>query len=727
MKSIARFTIVFAVLILLVWSVSCKKAEDKGITERVKDFDWIEYPQANRVDQVDVYHGVEVADPYRWMEDEQSDETQAWLKGQEEISSRFYEQIPERDEALTWLKKNWLGGVGSVPIRRGENSFFMKEAEGKPHAVLYVRKGIEDEPEAVFDLNEHDTDGLRTMSGSFSASPNGHFVIYSTQYAGSDAADLHIHDVNEEKDLEEIFPPNYFGAFAWNPEETGFFYSHLDPKILLGQESEKKPGLYWHKLGTPIDEDKLVFDQPWKGSFRVALPSITDDQQHLLIHNLFVYGSRGGWAFAPLDNLNEITWIIDPKISDRFSLVGSIGSEVFFVTDYKAPNWRIVAMDLKNPGLDNLREVVAEQEMPISIMAGNNIGLVLIHEKLLYVTYIEHNAHTIKIYDTEGSPKGDVPLPFLSTVSSIQTKKGDNDLLMGLTSFLRPPSIYAYNTEAKTFTPYDEAKIPAAFANYEMNRVFYESKDGTRIPMTVIHRKGLKPDGKSKVLLYGYGGWGIPNLPSFNNYIPWWLEKGGIYALANLRGGSEYGEEWHKAGMFQNKQNVFDDFCAAADYLVKEGYTSHSRIAILGASNGGLLTAACYNQRPELFGAVVSQVAAIDLLRLPLTPIGGTQTMELGAPSQGKDMFAYLLGYSPLHNISHEGSYPPILNVVGENDPRCKPGHIYKFVAELQRMDDPNRLVILTVIKGAGHGTANKDKMMASMADWISFAWAMTE
>ncbi len=496
---------------------------------------------------------------------------------------------------------------------------------------------------------------------------------------------------------------------------------------MLGQESDKKPGIYWHQLGTPIQEDKLVFDQPWKGSFRVAVPHIADDKQHLLIHNFFVYGSRGGWGFAPLDNLTEITWMIDPKVNDRFSLAGSVGSEVFFVTDYKAPNWRIVAMDLNNPGLDNLREVVAEQEMPISIMAGTNIGLIQIHENQLFVTYIEHNAHIIRIFDTEGNPKGDVPLPFLSTISTIQTKKGDKDILMGLTSFLRPPSIYAYNTEAQTFSPYDEAELPAAFADYEMNRVFYNSKDGTRIPMTVIHRKGLEPNGKSKVLLYGYGGWGIPSLPSFNIYVPWWLEKGGIYALANLRGGSEYGEEWHKAGMFKNKQNVFDDFCAAAKYLVKEGYTSHSRIAIMGASNGGLLTAACYNQHPELFGAVVSLVAAIDLLRLPLTPIGTTQTMELGAPSQGKDMFEYLLGYSPLHNISHEGAYPPILDGVGENDPRCKPGHIYKFVAELQRMEDPNRIVILSVMKGAGHGTANKDKMMSAMADWVSFAWAMTE
>ncbi|MBN1224667.1 MAG: S9 family peptidase, partial [Candidatus Aminicenantes bacterium] len=617
MKTIIKGTVLFSVFILLVLGISCRKAEDTEEAKESVDLSWIEYPQAERGDQVDDYYGIEIADPYRWLEDEHSPETQAWLKEEEDIANRFLAQLPERNKVLSWLKENWLDGAGSVPVRRGKYSYFFKASQDKPHAVLYVRKEDESEPAKVFDLNEQDTDGLRTVGGTLSVSPKGRYVAYGTQYAGADAADLHLFDVEEWKEMDEVFPPAYFASLAWHPEETGFFYSHLDIKTLMGQDVGKKPGIYWHKLGTPIENDKLVFGQPWKGTLRVAVPFIADDGKHLLIQNFNVFGSRGGWGFMSLDNPGEITWLINPKTEYRFPLIGSVGTEVFFVTDYEAPNWRIVALDLNNPGMLNMREVIPEQKEPISIFAGNNTGTIVLHMDKLLVTYIEHNAHRVRIFDLEGNAEGEIPLPFLSSVSTIQTKKGDPEIFMGVQSFLLPPSIYVYNAETKEFKAVDVVATPAAFTAYEVNRVFYNSKDGTRIPMSIIHRKGLERDGKSKVLLYGYGGWGIANLPSYSNHIPLWLEMGGIFALANLRGGSEYGEEWHKAGMFTNKQNVFDDFCAAAEYLVKEGYTRHSRIAILGASNGGLLTAACYNQRPELFGAVVSQVAAIDLLRLP--------------------------------------------------------------------------------------------------------------
>jgi prolyl oligopeptidase len=273
----------------------------------------------------------------------------------------------------------------------------------------------------------------------------------------------------------------------------------------------------------------------------------------------------------------------------------------------------------------------------------------------------------------------------------------------------------------------DAASRPGEFDDYEIQQLFYSSYDGTRIPMTIIRLIDAPLDGKDKVLLYGYGGWGIPLLPAFHNRIHAWLHIGGTYAVANLRGGGEYGDTWHQAGQFFNKQNVFDDFSAAAEHLVHEGYTTHSRIAILGASNGGLLTAAAYNQRPNLFGAVISEVAAVDILRLQETPIGATVTMELGYPDQSREMFEYLLGYSPLHTVRHEGPYPPILNIVGENDPRCKPGHIYKYVAELQRVAAPERLELLRLFRGAGHGSLRKDDQLEWLADELSFAWAMTE
>jgi prolyl oligopeptidase len=345
----------------------------------------------------------------------------------------------------------------------------------------------------------------------------------------------------------------------------------------------------------------------------------------------------------------------------------------------------------------------------------------------LYVVYVQDNTHAVRVFDLQGERLGEVALPFPGRVSGMGTKEGDATIYLGLQSFLVPQSTYAYDTEAKTLTPVEVVPTPPAFDDYEVQQVFYSSYDGTRVPMSIIRRKGTPQDGEAKVLLYGYGGWGIPILPTFSNRIHTWLHMGGTYAIANLRGGGEYGDAWHQAGQFFNKQDVFNDYFAAAEYLVAEGYTSHSRIAILGASNGGLLTTAAYNQRPELFGAVISEVAAVDMLRIQDTPVGATVNMELGNPAQSVEMFEYLLSYSPLHTVRHEAPYPPILNIVGENDPRCKPGHIYKYVAELQRMGDPERVALLRLVRGAGHGSGRKDAQLQWLADELSFAWAMTE
>ena len=691
-----------------------------------KDFRWISYPRAKRVEQVDLYHGVEVADPYRWLEEESSDETQAWLDAQGEIAERFFAELPERERAVAHLREQWVDGVGSVPTRRGENAFSLNPEKGKPHAVVHVQRGRDAKPEVVFDLNENDPDGLRTIAPSLSVSPKGRFVAYFIQHRGADDAEVHVHDVEAGRTLEEVLPPAYFTRLAWLRDESSFYYSYVDHQTLIGRESEKPPGIYFHQIGTPFDEDPLVYAQTWEGQ-RVALPYVTDDGAHLLVQHLHVMGARGGWGFRTLVGDGELTWLMDPNVEHRFAYVGTAGSEVFFVTDYEAPNWRLVALDLKRPGLEHLREVIPEQEQPISLFAGGNPGSVALEDELLFVTYIDHNAHVIRIFDLEGKAQGEIPLPFLSNVTRIATKEGDPEVLVGLQSFVLPHEIHVYDRESKTLAIADQVEVPAAFADYEVKRVFYPSKDGTEIPLTLIHRRGLERDGSAKLLLYGYGGWGIPLLPTFSNTIALWVEMGGVYAVANLRGGNEYGEAWHQAGQFFNKQNVFDDFCAAAEYVVRKGYTSHRRITMVGASNGGLLTAACYNQRPELFGAVLSLVAAVDLLRLPYTPIGATQSMELGDPGISRQMFEYLVGYSPLHNVRHKGFFPPILHIVGERDPRCKPGHIYKLVAEMQRMGDPERLVVLRLLHGVGHGTSNKDALIDLAADEFAFAWQMTE
>jgi prolyl oligopeptidase len=383
-------------------------------------------------------------------------------------------------------------------------------------------------------------------------------------------------------------------------------------------------------------------------------------------------------------------------------------------------------MDLTRPGIDNLREVVPEQPEPISMTGGTNEERIVLHEGRLYVTYVHHNAHRLRIFDLDGRPGGEIALPFPGRVSEIRAMKGDPRIFIGLQSFLEPQSAYAYDTGTEMLAPLEAVARPARFDDYKVSTVFYPSRDGTQVPMSIIAPKGAARDGRARVMLYGYGGWGIPLLPRFDNRIHAWLHMGGVYAVANLRGGGEYGDAWHQAGQFFAKQNVFDDFAAAAEYLVREGYTTHSRISIVGRSNGGLLTAVCYNQHPELFGAVISEIAAIDMLRIQNTPIGATVDYELGNPAQSREMFEYLLGYSPLHNVRHEGPYPPILNMVGENDPRCKPGHIYKFVAELQRMGDPGRVAILRLVRGAGHGSLRKDENLEWIADEVTFAWAMT-
>jgi prolyl oligopeptidase len=720
-------------LVLVAFVVGCESSPDPSSTAGTAetapavDVAWIEYPEATRGEDVDVHHGVEVPDPYRWMEDEAAAETQAWLSKQDGIAARLFGQLPEHQAVVDYLEKNWLDGVVSVPVRNGDRTFFWKAAEGKSHNILYMQKG-DGEPEVIFNLNERNPEEVVSTRTTLYPSPEGRYVGYPIHRAGADMAEIRFYDTESGKELEDHIPTALTFVTGWLPEESGFLYTWLDLPTLMGRDSDKEPGVYLHTMGTPPDKDKLIYGRSWEGQF-MAAAVLTEDEKSLLINDLNIMGNRGRWGVRPLEGGAEtpVTWLMEPEAEYRFAYIGDSGSELYLVTDYESPNWRIVAAGINKPGLANLREVVPEGEEPISIIAGTNSGHIVLHEERLYVTYIQHTSHIIRIFDLQGEPQGEIDLPFMGSVTAIATKKDDPILHIGLTSFLVPQSIYAFDTAEKTLAPVEVVETPADFGSYEVTRVFYDSFDGKRIPMSIIQRAGTPRDGQAKTILYGYGGWGIPWLPRFDNRIHTWLHMGGTYVIANLRGGGEYGDAWHKAGQFMNKQDVFKDFYAAAEYLVDEKYTSPSLITIVGGSNGGLLTASAYNQRPELFGAVVSEVAAVDMLRIQDTPIGATATMELGSPRQSKEMFEYLKSYSPLHNVRHEGPYPPILHMVGENDPRCKPGHIYKYVAEMQRMRDPGRVAVLRLIRGAGHGSGRKDDMKGWFADEVAFAWAMTE
>lgn len=693
------------------------------------DLDWLEYPEAPRGDVVDVYHGVEVADPYRWLEDEESDATLEWLAAQDAITERFYADHTRRLEMLQHLEATWTEGVASVPVRRGDRTFRWKSVEGRPHDVLTVRIG-DGQPEVIFDLAaRHPGENVSTRT-TLHPSPEGRYVGYVIHRDGADVKDVFFYDTEAGRELEEFLPAVYGGEITWLPDESGFFYSWLDLPTLRGEDSPKEPGLYFHAIGTPLADDPLVYRRPWEGrrkAFAEILGGDDDGNHRLLIHDMDVMSGRGRWGVRPLTGGPEtpVRWLL--PVGHRFARVGSRGSEIFLVTDLEAPNWRVVALDADGPGgLDALREVVPEGDAPIAMNGGWNTGLVLLHGERLLVTYLHHTSHVIRLFGVDGAPRGEIEPPFYGSVTSISSAEDDPVVLLGLTSFLRPEAIYAYDLARGTLDPAGDEPATDFEERYDTRRVFYESYDGTRVPLTILRPRDTPTDGSSQTMLYGYGGWGLPTLPSFRNRVPAWLARGHTYAVAHLRGGGEYGVAWHEAGMKEKKQDVFDDFYAAAEYLVDEGYTRPERLTILGASNGGLLTAVAYNQRPELFGAVISEVAVTDMLRIQETPIGATATEELGHPAESPEMFRTLLSYSPLHNVRHEGPYPPILHVVGENDPRCTPGHIYKYVAEMQHGHGPERPVILRLVRGAGHGSRDKEGLKHWLADELAFAEAMT-
>ncbi len=711
--------IVRPLLLLLLVSAACSPAA----RDRRTEWQELEYPSAERGSDLDTYWDVEVADPYRWLEDERSQETLAWIAEQDAITEAVFATTPRAD-FVDYLENHWYTGEIDIPVRRGDRSAWWSVSSGADHPILWTRKGDE-EPRIAVDLNQRDPAQLASTEPTISFSPQGRYLTYEVHLAGADVATVHIHDLDTGKDLEESLAPSLPMVTDWLPDESAFFYTHLDLDILEGRTGGKAAGVWLHRIGTDSSHDVLIHARPWDGR-RIATAHVAADAHSLLIRDYSIMGGKGGWGRRPLDESDSpIEWLLEPQSDFRFSFLGNKGREAFFVTDHEAPNWRIVALDLDGGSLDTLREVVAESPAPIFMEAGEPSGRVVLHEDRLHVTYIHDNSTAIRSFDLDGRRLAQAEFPFPGMVSAIGTRDGDPNVEVGFESYLVPRAAWRWNTLSGELTPPDDL-IPEAFAGHEPVTVFYHSKDGTRIPLSLLWGRDTPRDGSAKVLLYGYGGWGIPILPEFSNRVHAWLERGGLYAVPNIRGGVEYGEAWHRDGQLMNKQNVFDDFASAAEYLIAEGHTTADRITILGASNGGLLTAASYNQRPELFGAVISEVAAVDLLRFVDLPIGQTLAVELGSPNDSPEMLEYLLSYSPIHNVRSEPPYPPLLSVVGENDPRCKPGHIYKFVAATQRQAPSQRLSILRVVRGAGHGSAGRSAAIDWYADELAFAWAMT-
>ncbi len=660
----------------------------------------------------DNYHGTIVADPYRWLENPDAPATLEWVDEQNELTEAFLQQAPARP----WLKERltalWNYPKYSAPHREGSDYFFSKNDGLQNQSVLYRQDSLDAEAQVVLDPNGLSEDGTIALT-STSFTKDGTLMVYALSRSGSDWQELHIRRIESGEDYPEILQWSKFTNIAWLPDNTGFYYMRFPtPGTVPPEDQNNFSRVYWHRLGTDQAEDQLVYERPDDKELAFD-PNVTEDGQYLYLivwrgtspRNRFYYretGSNG--PFVPLLDAEDA----------RYSFIDNDGPIFYFNTDLDAPRGRVIAIDLARPEPASWREIISQDKDVLSYVTTVNNQ---------FVTAYLHDAHDrLRMFDLDGSPKGEITLPTLGSVVELAGKREHHEMFIGFTSFLFPTTIYHYDFKKSELKVFRQSELNFDPAPYETRQVFYNSKDGTRIPMFLVHRRGLKLDGQNPTLLYGYGGFNISLTPSFSLSRLVWLENGGVFALANLRGGGEYGEEWHQAGTLASKQNVFDDFQAAAHWLTAQNYTNPRKLAIMGGSNGGLLVAACMIQRPELFGAVVCQVPVTDMLRFHKFTVGRYWVSDYGNAEADPEQFRFLYAYSPLHNVRPDVSYPPTLIATADTDDRVVPLHAKKFAATLQANHRGPNPILLRIETKAGHGAGKPTaKVIDELADTYAF------
>jgi len=669
-------------------------------------------PPVARIDSaIDDYHGVTVADPYRWLEDSNSAETKAWVKAQNRLTSRFLAAISERERIKHHLTNLWNYPRYSAPQKEGPRYFFMKNDGLQNQSVLCVQKTLEGEPSVVMDPNTLSKDGTVALANQ-AFSQDGALLAYGLSARGSDWQEVRIRRVDSRKDYDDVVKWCRFAGIAWKHDNTGFYYNRFPEPGTVPKEDECNYNrVYWHKLGTPQSEDRLIYersDAKELGFF----PHITEDGKYLLLHVYHGTDPKNRFYYREADSDGPFIRLLD-EADARYDFIGNVGSVFYFNTDLKAPRGRIIAIDAEDPDRANWREILPQQDDVISFVTIVNNRLV--------VAWMHDVHHQLKIYNLDGTFVREIELPTLGSISDLNGKPQDTEMFFAFTSFLYPTTIFRYDFKSGALTLFRKSQIDFDPSGYETKQVFYHSKDGARIPMFLTHKRGIALTGNNPTLLYGYGGFHAEVTPFFSVSTLIWLERGGVYAVANLRGGSEYGEAWHQAGMLDKKQNVFNDFIAAAEWLIENKYTNPSRLAIQGRSNGGLLVAACMVQRPELFGAVVCQVPVTDMLRYHKFTVGRYWIPEYGNAEASLDQFKVLYAYSPLHNVKSGATYPPILVTTADTDDRVVPSHGKKFVAALQAAGGKNP-VLLRVDTKAGHGHGKPmSKIIEEQSDIYAF------
>jgi prolyl oligopeptidase len=719
----------------------------------------LKYPVAAKGTQVDDYNGVKIADPYRWLENTDSPETKAWVEAENAVTFGYLNSIPERAAIRNRLTQLWNYARFRAPTKSGGRYFQFQNTGLQNQSVLFVRDG--NSPwRVLLDPNTLAADGTVALSGS-EPSPDGHMLAYATSASGSDWQEIHLRNVDNGRDMPDDLKWVKFSGISWTKDNKGFFYERYDePKsgnTLTNVNRNQK--VYYHRIGKPQSSDELIHeqkDQPdWlfdtqvsdDGSFAVITVFQGTDERTRLYY-IFL----GDNPKKPQIN-NPLVRLID-RFDATYDFVGNIGDNFIVRTDLTAPKGRIVSIDINNEQPARWTTVVAEGKDALT--SARIIG------KRLVTSYLQDAHSSIRFYglpterpnirrggggptgggisragnppemppDTLRAPGrgafgypylGELPLPGIGAVSSITGKPGDDEMFYEFTSFLSPIAVYRYDLKRNTNQPYATPKLPVDFSQFETRQVFYTSKDGTRVPMFITAKKGIALDGNNPTILYGYGGFNIAETPSFSSATIAWLEMGGIYALANIRGGGEYGKEWHQAGMLDKKQNVFDDFIAAAEYLIHEKYTSTPKLAIMGGSNGGLLVGAVLTQRPDLIGAALPGVGVMDMLRFNKFTIGWAWTSDYGSPEDPKQ-FAVLRAYSPLHNIKPGTRYPATLITTADHDDRVVPGHSFKFAATLQAAQAGPAPILIRIETKAGHGAGKPTtKQIDEAADRFAF------
>ncbi|WP_375771637.1 prolyl oligopeptidase family serine peptidase [Archangium gephyra] len=672
------------------------------------------YPVARKDAVVDDYHGTQVADPYRWLENPDSPESRQWIEAQNQLAFGYLEKIPLRAQLKQRMTELWDYEKYGVPWREGNRYFFNRNNGLQAQSVLYTADSLEAEPRVLLDPNTLSADGTVALSG-LEITEDGNLMAYGVASAGSDWKELRVRDVRTGKDLPDVIKWVKFSGASWTKDGKGFFYSRYDePKAgeaMSGTNYFQK--LYFHKLGTPQAEDVLVYERKDQKEWGFG-GFVSHDGRYLLIN--VSHGTQ-------TKNLVFYKDLKDPKakvvelLKDweaEYDYVGNDGTLFWFKTDLEAPRGRVVAIDLRKPERKNWKEVLPQGEETLS-----HVNLV----NNQFIVSVMKDAHSqVRLYSLDGKPKGELALPGLGTTFGFDGKRQDTETFYAFSSYTSPTTIYRYDLKTGQSQVFKAPKVKFDPSQYETTQIFYTSKDGTRVPMFLSHKKGLKLDGTNPTLLYGYGGFNAAMTPGFSVANLVWMEQGGVYAVANLRGGGEYGREWHEAGTKLKKQNVFDDFIAAAEWLIANKYTTTQRLAITGRSNGGLLIGAAVTQRPELFGVALPGVGVMDMLRFHKFTIGWAWTSDYGS-SENPEEFKALYAYSPLHNLKPGTRYPAMLVHTADHDDRVVPGHSFKFTAAAQAAQAGEAPVLIRIETKAGHGAG---KPTGKIIEEYTDLWAFT-